>query len=276
MSNTYFHFQRFTVWHDKCAMKVGTDGVLLGAWATAAKSKNSHSESGHTDCNERCNEGCNEQCTDGSAEPFRVLDVGTGTGLIALFMAQRNKKARIDAIDIDRMACEQAIENIQKSPFRDRIEVIHQSFTNYDAGSKKYDLILSNPPFFANALKSPDPQRKMARHNDSLPLKLLIEHALTMLSDNGRIALILPVQSSGELDFIIATHRLYQLRRTDVVPVEGALPKRFLTEITTSSGMTNDSIRTVDDGTIETRLTLKTKDLLRTEQYKALTRDFYL
>lgn len=243
MPNPYFNFKQFTVRHDKCAMKVGTDGVLLGTWATVGQNI-------------------------GNATPFQVLDVGTGTGLIALIVAQRNPHAHIDAMDVDEQACEQATENINKSPFRDRIKVIRQSFTNY-VTEKKYDLIISNPPFFNNSLKSPDPKRNLARHNDSLPLKQLIKQALTMLTDNGRVALILPIQQAEELDFLIATHRLYTIRRTDILPVEGASPKRFLTEITTTNPLP-------DEQPLKKTLTLETKNRQRTEEYNVLTKDFYL
>ena len=235
MSNSVFHFRQFTVRQDKCAMKVGTDGVLIGAWADLAHS-------------------------------CHVLDVGTGTGIIALMIAQRNGQATIDAIDIDKEACHQANENIEKSPFADRIKVIHQSFFNFTT-EKKYDLIISNPPFFKNALKCSDAKRRVARHDDSLPLKHLIEHAMTMLSEKGRIALILPVSLSEELDFIVATHRLFFIRRTNVISVEGREAKRFLIEITPhSQNQTN----------LADSLCLETKDNKRSAQYDALTKDFYL
>jgi len=245
MPNPYFQFKQFTVWHDKCAMKVGTDGVLLGAWATAN----------------------NAESTQAPDTKFHVLDIGTGTGLIAIMIAQRNNKVIADAIDIDKDACEQATENINKSPFRNRINVIHKSFTEYKT-EEKYDLIVSNPPYFKSSLKSPDEKRNAARHNDSLPLKQLIEHAIPMLSDNGIIALILPIQLSDELDFIIATHKLYTTRRTEVVSVEGLQPKRFLIEI---------SLKTPPECKQTTDiLTLKTTEHTITQQYKSLTMDFYL
>lgn len=239
MPNNHFRFKQFTVWHDKCAMKVGTDGVLLGAWVAVAD-------------------------TQTQSQPF-VLDIGTGTGLIALMIAQRSPDARIDAIDIDENACIQATENIEKSPFKNRINVIHQSFTDYSV-EKKYDLIVSNPPYFTNSLKSPDDKRSMARHNDSLPLKQLIKQAIPLLSENGRIALILPTSLSDELDFIIATHKLYIVRRTDIIPIEGAQPKRFLIEI----GPNHTQSPAYDC------LTLEIKGRKRTEQYQELANDFYL
>ncbi|MDR2681196.1 MAG: methyltransferase [Tannerella sp.] len=234
MSNPYFQFKQFSVWHDKCAMKVGTDGVLLGAWVRV------------------------------DSATCSVLDVGAGTGLIALMIAQRHAEAEIDAVEIDREACEQASDNVGKSPFKSRINVIHQSFPEY-ATAKTYDLIVSNPPFFAHSLKSPDRKRNAARHDDTLPLRLLIGHATEMLSENGRIALLLPVQLSEELDFVTATHRLFQTRRTDVIPAEGLAPKRFLTELSAQNLPKKTDT-----------LVLETACRERTRQYRELTEDFYL
>ena len=244
MSNSFFNFRKFSVLQEKCAAKVGTDSVLLGAWADVSLSDDSV---------------CN------------VLDVGTGTGVIALMVAQRSSHAMIDAIDIDRDAYMQATENVENSIFRDRIRVIQQSFFDFST-AKKYDLIISNPPFFKNALLSPDNKRNTARHNDCLPLKEMIEHAIPLLSENGRIALILPLLLSEELDFIIATHHLFERRRTDVITIEGAQPKRFLIEITPINPHKQDPLfnKTADT------LILETKDHKRTEQYLSLTNEFYL
>jgi tRNA1Val (adenine37-N6)-methyltransferase len=182
-------------------------------------------------------------------------------------IAQRNSRAVIDAIEIDRDACNQAIENVENSLFKDRIRVIEQSFFDFRS-EKKYDLILSNPPYFKNALHCPDIKRNVARHDDSLPLKQLIEHAVSLLAENGRIALVLPVTLSDELDFIIATHRLFVRRRTDVITVEGGLPKRFLIEMTTQNPQPHEPEHTV--------LTIETGEHQKTAQYRMLTKDFYL
>ena len=253
MPNPYFQFKQFTVWHDKCAMKVGTDGVLLGTWVTVYPSGKLVK-----------NEGA---CNSDLYKKISVLDVGTGTGLIAMIVAQRNENSDIDAIDIDNDAFIQAIENVERSSFKDRIKVLKKSFFVYSS-KKKYDLIISNPPFFTNALKCPNEKRSIARHNDSLPLKQFIEYAVAMLSENGRIALILPTQQSEELDFIIATHRLYTIRRTDVVSIEGLYPKRFMIEISTKDIAAEEKKHNT--------LVLETKERKRTPLYRELTKDFYL
>jgi tRNA1Val (adenine37-N6)-methyltransferase len=258
MSTSHFQFKRFTVRHDRCAMKVGTDGVLLGAWATVA-----HADVSRDDRDTTALQPAGRR----RDRRFSALDVGTGTGLIALMIAQRNAEADIDAVDLDPDACKQAVENVEWSPFNGRIRVFRQSFPEYTT-ERKYDLIVSNPPYFSTSLKSPDKKRNTARHNDSLPLKLLIEHALTMLSDDGRIALILPQACSGEVDFIIATHRLFLLRRTAVVSVEGLEPKRFLIEL---SAKAPPGYTPAMD-----RLVLTTAQQERTQAYNRLTDDFYL
>ena len=155
---------------ERCAMKVGTDGVLLGAWVDV----------------DRCN---------------RILDVGTGTGLIALMLAQRSE-ALIEAIDIDAAACEQAQENAATSPFAGRVQVTHTAFANFD-NAHPYDLIVSNPPYFARSLKCPDQQRSTARHNDTLPLDELLQDCRKRLTPTGRVALILPYDRKEELESVL-------------------------------------------------------------------------
>lgn len=235
MANSYFKFKKFTVWHDKCAMKVGTDGVLLGAWVDV--------------------EGCKN-----------ILDVGTGTGLIALMMAQRST-VRIDAIDIDKDACQQATENIMASPFTSFIHVHHQSFDDYIKTTEGiYDLIVSNPPFFVDSLKCPDNQRNTARHTDSLSLEKLIEGCLCLLTSEGRIALILPSDREEELIRIAAEKQLSILRKTDIIPTPNTLPKRLLVELSPCQLYTFSS----------TILTIETSRHHYTPEYKALTQEYYL
>ena len=157
MSNPFFQFKQFTIRHDKCAMKVGTDGVLLGAWAGT------------------------ESCS-------RILDVGTGTGLIALMLAQRSK-AVVDAIDIDADACLQAQENAESSLFAGRINVFHSDLVDFaQASTHLYDLIVSNPPYFVDSLKCPNLQRNTARHTDTLTLEDLLQYSRKLLAPQGRIA----------------------------------------------------------------------------------------
>lgn len=200
MANPYFQFKKFTVWHDRCAMKVGTDGVLLGAWAD-------------------------------TQEVGRMLDVGTGTGLIALMAAQRST-ASIDAIDIDEAACLQAVENVRNSPFAGRISVLPTSLAAYRRATvARYDLIVSNPPYFTDSLKCPDTQRALARHTDSLPLHELVRDCQALLTGNGRLALILPYDQKDHLLKCCVEERLFVSKETAVIPLPGARPKRYLVEL---------------------------------------------
>lgn len=236
MANPYFKFKKFTIRHDKCAMKVGTDAVLLGAWASTA------------------------HCT-------TILDVGTGTGIIALMLAQRSE-AEIDAIDIDADACNQAIENVACSPFAERIKVTHNSCSEFAAAEsgKRYDLIVSNPPYFVNSLKCPDNQRTIARHTDSLPLCELIREACSLLSPTGRIALVLPYEQLSEVEEIARQNALHISRQTDVIPIPEAKPKRLLVELSAPvEGIKNRNTLIIEEARHQ-----------YTPEYIELTKDFYL
>ena len=201
MSNPFFQFKQFTIRHDKCAMKVGTDGVLLGAWAGT--------------------ESCN-----------RILDIGTGTGLIALMLAQRSKAA-IDAIDIEADACLQAQENAESSLFAGRINVFHSDLVDFaQASTHLYDLIVSNPPYFVDSLKCPNLQRNTARHTDTLTLEDLLQYSRKLLAPQGRIALILPYDQKDRLTDCIQTQNLFLSKEVSVIPVPDAQPKRLLAELT--------------------------------------------
>jgi len=233
MANPFFKFKQFTVFHDKCAMKVGTDGVLLGAWAQIGNAK-------------------------------KILDIGTGTGLIALMLSQRSE-ALIDAIDIDENACTQAYENVVASPFSNQIHITHSSFADFQP-TEKYDLIVSNPPYFSQSLKSPDDKRSRARHDDHLPLEDLIAGSKKFLSGNGRIALILPVEQDQKLTGILTQNQLYRIRQTNVIPIPNGQIKRILVELSPTPN---------PDYTPEC-LTIEIERHKYTKEYVELTRYFYL
>jgi tRNA1Val (adenine37-N6)-methyltransferase len=163
-----FRFKQFTVEQDKCAMKVGTDALLLGAWA---------------DC----------------SHATRVLDIGTGTGVLALMLAQRAPQAHIDAIEIDAAAAEQATQNVARSPWQSRVTVYEVSLQQFAAANPLpiYDFIVSNPPFFHQSLKTPDPQRAQARHTDSLLHDVLLHNTAQLLLPNGSCCFVLPTNQSA-------------------------------------------------------------------------------
>jgi tRNA1Val (adenine37-N6)-methyltransferase len=161
MPGTSFAFKQFIIKQDKCAMKVGTDAVLLGSWIIPNGSK-------------------------------QILDIGTGTGVVALMLAQKTQ-AHIDAIDIDENAFEQATQNVSESKFSKQVSVMHSSLQEYSkVTDKKYDLIVTNPPYFEQSLKSSDEQRSFARHADVLPFEELIEGVIKLLEVKGKFCLILP------------------------------------------------------------------------------------
>jgi tRNA1Val (adenine37-N6)-methyltransferase len=235
MGNDYFKFKQFTIYQDKCAMKVGTDGVLLGAWANVEKAD-------------------------------RILDIGTGTGLIALMMAQRSN-ATIDAVEIDSNACEQVLENVNQSPWSDRIKIIHQSFQDFATETKtKYDLIVSNPPYFQNALTTPLEKRTKARHNTDLQLADILTGALHCLSDSGTLSLILPYIEGSLFIVKAAEQGLYCVRKTNVLPKPGRKPKRLLLEF-----------KKIKKPFTEQQLVIElNKRHEYSDDYKNLTKDFYL
>ncbi|MDR0431348.1 MAG: methyltransferase [Tannerellaceae bacterium] len=235
MANDYFQFKQFNIQQDKCAMKVGTDGVLLGAWASV--------DSCHT-----------------------ILDIGTGTGLIALMLAQRSI-AVIDALDIDKDAFVQASENVSSSPFANRIQVYHSSFAGFAASAKKkYDLVVSNPPYFVQSLKSPDNKKNLARHTDTLPLPDLLSGAKSLLAPNGRIAIILPVQREDELRDITTKNNLHIMKQTIVYPTPEARPKRLLVELSANAPAS----------TVSNSFVIETTRHHYTPEYTTLAKDFYL
>lgn len=240
MRNSYFRFKKFTVRQELCAMKVGTDGVLLGAWAPV-----------------------------GDADS--LLDVGTGTGLVALMLAQRRSASpsafHIDAIDIDEPATRQAQLNITDSPYSELISVRHASLQTFAADTdRRYDLIVSNPPYFDRSLKCPDPQRSMARHSDTLPLPELLNSSHRLLAPGGRIALILPHSRLAELQAATTACGLYITRTTYVIPTEGNPPKRILVELRTEAPRE----------ALSDTLVIEVTHHRYTEAFTALMRDFYL
>jgi tRNA1Val (adenine37-N6)-methyltransferase len=215
-------------------MKVGTDGVLLGAWTDVEKAKN-------------------------------ILDVGTGTGLIALMLAQRTENSQIDAIEIDEQAFVQASENVSKTNWKDRIHIFHNDFLHFNA-DKKYDLIVSNPPYFSNSLKNPNEKRTLARHTDSLTPIQLLQASKNLLQTDGRLSLILPSTEGYELIKIAEKESLFCAKLTKVIPKIGAQEKRLLMEFSFQKRTCTE-----DELLIENNFRHE-----YSAQYKNLTKDFYL
>lgn len=238
MSTLNFRFKQFTVWHDQCAMKVGTDGVLLGAWCPLPEKRS------------------------------RILDVGTGSGLIALMLAQRCPDAEIDAIDIDEAAVKQAQANFAASPWSERLHAQRISLQEYQLSSINYqfDLILSNPPYFVDSLKNPDKQRQTARHTDSLSYRDLLRCSAQLLSENGRLALILPAEAETIIFAEAKRVGLFAERLTHVYSKSGKPLKRILVAFKKGAG-----------GCCETNdFHIESETSSRSEEYAKLTEEFYL
>lgn len=234
--NPYFQFKQFRIIQEHSAMKVGVDGVLLGAWANVSGTK-------------------------------RILDAGTGTGLIALMIAQKSPLAEIDAVEIDEDAFQEAKFNVAQSPWNDRIRLECCSFQKFATRTdRKYDLIISNPPFFVNSLKAPAVSRAKARHADTLPLKELISGAKKLLTENGEIALVLPIESLQELEKFVEEQHLFLSRLCRVKPNPVKPAFRILVEIAS-----RECIFQEEELVIEFE-----QHHNYTPQYRELTKDFYL
>ena len=202
--NNYFQFKQFKIIQEKAAMKVNTDGVLLGAWANL--------------------EGVNS-----------VLDVGTGTGLIALMIAQRCN-AQITGVEIEKNAAEEAFENVQNSKWGKRIFIQNTSFQHFAANTEsKFDLIISNPPFFTNSEKNINPHLSIARHNHLLPFADIIAGTVKLLTKPGKLSLILPFENANDFVKNASLNGLHLSRLTEVKPFPDKLPNRCLLEFGTKN-----------------------------------------
>ena len=231
-----FKFKQFTVEQDRCAMKIGTDGVVLGAWVSV---KNN---------------------------PFSILDIGAGTGIIALQLAQRSNAEMIDAIELDENAFEQCVDNFENSPWGDRLFCYHASLEEFvEEMDEKYDLIISNPPFYSEDYKTENESRDMARFSDALPFDELIESASQLLSDEGIFAVIIPRKE--EENFIKMASRV------------NLFPKRICRVRGTISSEEKRSLLEFSFEKISPKIENLTIEISRhnyTEEYKNLVQDFYL
>lgn len=231
-----FKFKEFTVEQDRCAMKIGTDGVLLGAWVSV---KN---------------------------KPFSILDIGAGTGIIALQLAQRSNAEMVDAIEIDENAYEQCVDNFENSPWGDRLFCYHASLEEFvEEIEGKYDIVISNPPFYSEDYKSADESRDTARFTDALPFDELIESASQLLSDEGIFAVIIPRKEEEKFIKMASEVNLFPNRICRVSGTETSEEKRSMLEF--SFEKISPKIE---------NLTIETSRHNYTEEYTKLVQDFYL
>lgn len=237
MSNTHFNFKQFSVQQDLCSMKVGTDGVLLGAWTNTDNANH-------------------------------ILDIGTGTGLIALMLAQRSN-ANITALDAEANACEQAKINFDASPWTNRLQLVHSKIQDFHS-DQLFDLVVSNPPYFSGYYSSENLSRDIARSADVLlPYEELVSSAKKLLMTNGRLTLILPADQQEKIITIANQNELALSRLTFVKTKNTKEAKRILLEFVNASSEVKEIIN---------ELIIQSEDNGRvyTQEYIDLTKDFYL
>lgn len=232
--NSHFHFKHFSVRHDRCSMKVGTDGVLLGAWANIDRAK-------------------------------YILDIGTGSGVIALMLAQRSHAdVFIDAVELDSPAASQAKENALASPWRHKISVHHTSLQQFES-LHAFDAIVTNPPYFTNSQRPPDTRRIQTRHTVTLDHQSLLHYSKTLLAPDGKFSVILPFvegnafTASARQEGLHCT-RLFSFRTRPEKPIE-----RWLMEFSRRPSEKEEG-----------EILLYQEGLEWSESYRKLTRDFYL
>ncbi len=230
-----FRFKQFEIIHQQSAMKVGTDGVLLGAWAPIE-------------------------------EDSKLMDVGTGSGLIALMLAQRNSKALIDAIEIEKNAYEEAKLNIDKSPWHERVIPHHVDFQRYEV-VHEYDHIISNPPYFLAGTKSPVEQRKMARHSDTntLTFESLFKNGYRLTAPSGKLSIIIPALIMEEIVHMSKRNNWFLIKKMAFIAKQGKEPERFLLCFSKKISPLHSST-----------LVHYTPDGQWSEDYKELTKSFYI
>lgn len=194
-----FKFKMFAIQQDRCAMKVGTDSVLLGAWCPIENN------------------------------PFSVLDIGAGTGILSLMIAQRSHAEQIDALEIDEDAYEQCVENFENSPWSDRLFCFHAGLDEFmEEPEEEYDLIISNPPFYSEDYKTENSQRDLARFQDAMPFEELVEAADLLLSENGIFAVIIPYKEEEKFIDLCAKVELFPVKVTRVKGTPNTEIKRSL------------------------------------------------
>ena len=229
-------------------MKVGTDGVLLGAWAAPANEI--------------------EKAEASTNSTLKILDVGTGCGLIALMLAQRFPNSYIEGIDIDDASVLQAKLNVTESIFSERITIKKKDYRDIEHFCNKYDLIVSNPPFYNEDTLSGNMARDIARHTSFLSFETLISNTSKLLLPNGVFAVIIPYQSTKDFISTCIQEKLYLTRRMDIKPTNKKSPNRTLLAFSPCKG----KVENIDSQL----MTLYDTDNRRTEEYTAMTRDFYL
>ena len=234
MSNPYFRFKQFTIYQDRTAMKISTDGIVLGACCEFGKAK-------------------------------KVLDVGTGTGLLSLMAAQKSL-ADITAVEINQDAYNQAIENVEKSKFASRITVVNGDFIKlFSDSAEHFDYIVSNPPFFRNSLKSSSQGRSIARHEDSLPFEKFVPTVARLLTSGGTFSVILPESERLYFNRLCIANGMHICGKTIVKSFDNSDPLRVILHFSKSFLPMKQEV-----------LVIYSSQNVYTQQFKNLVKDFYI
>ncbi|MDO9255949.1 MAG: methyltransferase [Bacteroidales bacterium] len=231
-----FHFKKFSIDDSTAAMKIGTDSVLLGAW---------------TPCEDET----------------RILDIGSGSGILALMMAQKNLKTEIDAIEIEPDAADLARKNVQVSPWGGQIHVFNSSIQDFSVKTNnKYSLVISNPPFFTDSLKAPGKARNIARHNDTLPVRDLLKITSQLLTVGGKAAFIIPDDAFRNWIIEASNQSLFPAYITKVKSSPLHSPHRVMVLFTNEINLEISN----------TELNIYSSTGIYTTEYRELTKEFYL
>lgn len=234
MSNPYFRFKQFTIYQDRTAMKISTDGIVLGACCEFGKAK-------------------------------KVLDIGTGTGLLSLMAAQKSQ-ADITAVEINQDAYNQAIENVEKSKFASRIKVVNGDFIKlFSDSAEHFDYIVSNPPFFRNSLKSSSQGRSIARHEDSLPFEKFVPTVARLLTSGGTFSVILPESERLYFNRLCIANGMHICGKTIVKSFDNSDPLRVILHFSKSFLPMKQEV-----------LVIYSSQNVYTQQFKNLVKDFYI
>jgi len=229
-----FRFKQFEIHQFNTAMKVNTDGVLLGAWVE----KNN---------------------------PKKILDIGTGTGVIAIMMAQKFHESKIIAIEIDDDAAKDAIFNVENCKWKNRISVLHSDFINFaQKTTEKFDLIVSNPPYFENQLKAQNSKRTLARHTSALPFEKLAQNISKILSEAGCFSVVLPYENHENFIHLCSKFKLFCSRKTLIYPKENKKSNRVMLDFTKQINKTT-----------ENKIYIR-KNVNYSSEYLEMTKNFYL
>lgn len=232
-----FQFKQFKIEQDKCAMKIGTDGVLLGAWASLEN------------------------------QPFSILDIGAGTGVIALMLAQRSFSELIDALEIEENAYEQCVDNFENSDWGDRLFCYHAALDEFaeEMEGETYDLIISNPPFYDENFTSTEENRNLARFTEALPFEDLVKYSAQLLAEKGKFCTIIPHKNEEEFIQLASKEKLFPQKITRVRGHKNSPIKRSLLQF----GFEQTTLETSE-------LIIEIDRHVYTEDYKNLVKDFYL